>query len=217
MILRRTANAGVLLELDDVSVLLDGVCHRVDPYLETPAPLLQELLDNPPDLLAFTHEHEDHFHAGFASAYKKKTLRPILGPESLPLRGVQHQGIQVGDLQIQPVESRHIGKNTNLTQHRSYLIRGSKTIFFLGDASPLQWKNWRITLKPDVIMVPFAYATNETGWEMVRRLQPETVVVLHMPLESNDPVGLWPMVRGTTVGEQKIRILIPQMGEAFEL
>ena len=36
MELRRTANAGVLLKLDDVEILLDGVCQEVKPYLATP-------------------------------------------------------------------------------------------------------------------------------------------------------------------------------------
>ena len=36
MEIRRTANAGVLLKLDGVRILLDGLCDRVEGYLPTP-------------------------------------------------------------------------------------------------------------------------------------------------------------------------------------
>ena len=36
MEIRRTANAGVLLKLDGVSILMDGVCREVKPYPATP-------------------------------------------------------------------------------------------------------------------------------------------------------------------------------------
>ena len=61
MRIRRTANAGVLLTLDTITILLDGVCQQVHPYLPTPAEIRSELLENAPDIVAFTHEHQDHF------------------------------------------------------------------------------------------------------------------------------------------------------------
>ena len=60
MLIRRVSNAGVLLELDGVKLLLDGFCKSVGPYMATPNKIREELLLDPPDLLAFTHEHEDH-------------------------------------------------------------------------------------------------------------------------------------------------------------
>ena len=43
MQIRRTANAGVLLTLDNVSILLDGVCRVYSPYLAPPPAVLEEL------------------------------------------------------------------------------------------------------------------------------------------------------------------------------
>ena len=40
----RTANAGGLLELDGMAVLLDGICGGVGPYLPTSPALLEELV-----------------------------------------------------------------------------------------------------------------------------------------------------------------------------
>ena len=61
MEIRRTANAGVLLTLDDVKILLDGVSREVKPYPATPPKIKQELLSCPPDVVLFTHDHPDHF------------------------------------------------------------------------------------------------------------------------------------------------------------
>ena len=60
MEIQRTANAGVLLKLDGVSILLDGLSDRIEPYVETPAAMAKALQKDPPDLLVFTHNHGDH-------------------------------------------------------------------------------------------------------------------------------------------------------------
>ena len=67
MLLQRVSNAGVLLQLDGVKLLLDGFCSAVGPYLATPVSIRDQLLADPADVLAFTHEHEDHFHAALAT------------------------------------------------------------------------------------------------------------------------------------------------------
>ena len=51
MEIQRTANAGVLLKIDGVSILLDGLADRVEGYLPTPAQMAERLLENPPDIL----------------------------------------------------------------------------------------------------------------------------------------------------------------------
>ena len=58
MKITRTANAGVLLELDGIKMLLDGVCREVTPYPATPDAIKTELSNNYPDLVAVTHCHE---------------------------------------------------------------------------------------------------------------------------------------------------------------
>ena len=50
MEIQRTANAGVLLKIDGVSVLLDGLCDGVEGYLPTPPAIAENLLQ---DLLGF--------------------------------------------------------------------------------------------------------------------------------------------------------------------
>ena len=141
MEIRRTANAGVLLKLDDVSILLDGVCGAVAPYLATPDTLREALTACPPDAIAFTHDHADHFDADFGSAFQKKNLRPVFGPESLPLKDVVTEASVVGSVRITPVSSKHIGAVGKRCRHVSFILEGSRCVWFLGDATPLQWQN----------------------------------------------------------------------------
>ena len=205
----RTANAGVLLNLDGIRILLDGFCDGFGPYLATPLAIREELLKDAPDLLAFTHAHEDHFSEALVSQYRNQTLRPILGPENLPFRTTS-KGVAIGGVSIQPVKSRHIGKEYQNTPHVSYAIRGSKSIWFLGDAAPSQWSDTKE--RADVAIVPFAYALSESAWKMTCSLA-EMVVLVHMPLREHDPDGLWSQVERITDGTLPGKLLIPAIGE----
>lgn len=207
--LLRTANAGVLLTMDGVTLLLDGVCRELSPYLATPAPLREQLEMQLPDILAFTHCHKDHYDHAFATAYQEKTLRPVFGPESLPCGGKTEPAV-VKNVRITPVCSRHIGKVQDA--HMSFILQGSQCVWFVGDASPAQWLRWTQGPKPDVLIAPYACALSPSVWKATQALA-KTVVLLHLPLRSNDPDGLWPMV-DAVVGEDR-NVCIPKVGEVF--
>lgn len=211
MEIQRTANAGVLLKLDGVTILLDGLCDRIEPYMETPVYMAQEITKDPPDLLAFTHGHSDHFSEALVSEYRKQNLRPILGPESLPY-GTEHRAMQIGDVKITPTISRHLGKTDPGLQHVSYLIEGSRCIFFAGDAAPQQWKGREMPL--DVLIAPYAYANTVSTWQWCKNVA-KTVVLLHLPEKTNDPTGLWQQVAEVTGLPECLRI--PDLGERIIL
>lgn len=183
----RTANAGVLLEIDGVSILLDGVCETLHPYLGTPISVKNSLIENMPDVLAFTHKHPDHYDNAYENLYSKKTLRSVLGPESLTF--YKENGVEISS-----VLTRHIGKTD--IPHLSYIIKGSSTVWFMGDATPLCLKN--ITLpKPDLLIVPFAYAITPSAWRLVKETGAKRILLVHMPLEKDDTEGLYKMVEDT--------------------
>jgi len=209
MEIQRTGNAGVLLRLDGVSILLDGLCDRVEGYLPTPSAIAQQLLDNPPDLLAFTHYHKDHCSRALLSPYHKENLRPILGPESL-LEG----SVQVGEVTVTPVASRHLGKIEPGMEHVSYIITGSQCVWFMGDAAPSQWKNRTDLPKADVLIAPYAYANTQAAWNMARSLA-EKVVLLHLPERDKDPYQLWSGVEITT--RNAPNLWIPTLGETITI
>ena len=213
MLISRVSNAGVLLELDGVKILLDGFCTGHGPYLATPAPIRERLLASPPDVLAFTHGHEDHFDAQAAEQYHKQTLRPVLGPENLPY-GTSTRGIACGWVSVLPIKSRHIGKEYFHIPHVSYDIEGSKTVWFLGDAVPSQWHG--IDRKCHVLIAPFAYALSDSAWRMTCALA-DTVVLVHMPLREHDPAQLWPQVEAVTGKYCPVKLSIPEIGEVIEI
>ena len=190
--------------MDGMSILLDGVCKKIAPYEETPMSIRKELEGNFPDIVAFTHIHGDHFDRGYAELYEKETLRSALGPESFVFKnfGVTLTGIP----------TRHIGKFD--IRHISIIIEGSKTIWFMGDASPSEWKNKESLKKPDVVIVPFAYANTETAWKITKSLGAETIILTHMPEREKDSFGIWEAVE-SVIGNEKV--LIPQIGETVEV
>ena len=209
MEIQRTANAGVCLKMDGVSILLDGLVDRVEGYLPTPAAMADQLLADMPDALVFTHYHPDHCSEALLLPYRKQNLRPIYGPESL-YRGV----IRVGDVTITPVESRHIGKTEPGLQHVSYILQGSKCIWFFGDAAPLQWQKHTDLPRPDVLIAPFAYANTKAAWDFTCSLA-KNVVLLHLPERTKDPYGLWESVDAATAQNTSVNLWIPQMGETI--
>ena len=207
MEIQRTANAGVLLKLDGVSILLDGLCEGAQGYLPTPPDISAQLLKEMPDLLAFTHNHPDHCSEALLLPYRKQNLRPILGPESLYMGAVR-----VGEVTVTPVASRHLGKAEPGLHHTSFIIQGSRCVWFLGDAAPMQWKGRAELPKPDLIIAPYAYGNTKASWELTRSLT-DKVILLHLPDRKNDPYHLWESVENT-VGEVSAEILrIPQIGE----
>lgn len=213
MELRRTANAGVLLTLDGVTVLLDGVCRELEPYMGTPAAERRAIEACPPDILAFTHGHMDHFDRAFARALYEKNLRPILGPESLLKEGTCQTPVTVGGVTVTPIRTRHVGAAGKDTPHMSFLIRGSKTVLFTGDASPVVWKSQE---RVDVLIAPYAYATVPGGWKVADTLA-DTLVLLHLPERERDPYRLWEMVENTTAQYPGPKLLIPQMGQPLRI
>lgn len=206
--LLRTANAGVLLTMDGVNILLDGVCCEVKPYLVTPEPLRKQLEGQLPDILAFTHSHADHYDHAFATAYQQKTLRPVFGPESLPCGGKAEAAV-VKNVRIASVPSRHIGKAQE--EHVSFILQGSQCVWFVGDAAPTQWLRREDLPKPDVLIAPYAYALTASAWKTTCALA-DKVVLLHLPLRENDPAGLWPMVDGV-LADSVQPALLPELGQ----
>ncbi len=201
----RTANAGVLIEAEGIRLLLDGVCPALSPYEGTPQAIKDELCLQSPDVVMFTHYHDDHYDEDFSINYKNKTLRPVYGPE-FPLFG------KVGDVSIKGIQTRHIGK-TDIA-HVSYVINGEKCIWFMGDASPLDARNIDAP-KPDVLIIPYAYVTSQAAWNITKSLSAEKIILVHMPPRENDPYSLWQAVQ-ETVGDMSL-LLIPEIGENIEI
>lgn len=213
MEIKRTANAGVLLTLDGTTVLLDGVSREIVPYLATPECVRNALLQSPPDALCFTHQHADHYDAAFVSEYLQKTAGPILGPADIPF--CRQETVQLQGLRIRQIPSRHIGKQEPIG-HVSFIIEGSQCVWFMGDASPLQWRDRTDLPKPDILIAPYAYATG-SGWQVSRSLGAGNIVLLHLPERKKDIYSLWDAVEAAVGQAEMEHLLIPEMGERLEV
>ena len=213
MEIQRTANAGVLLRLDEITILLDGVCREVKPYPATPQVLRKALLQLPADVVAFTHAHEDHCDESFISDYLQTSAGPVLGPADIP--NCSTESLRIGNVSVTPVESHHMGK-TEPIGHRSYVIQGSKCIWFMGDTTPLHWLNRTDLPKPDVLIAPYGFAIGR-GWEITKALNPGVLVLLHLPERKADPYDLWGSVERTVGKEKHPAVLVPCMGERIRL
>ena len=211
MQIQRTANAGILLELDGKRMLLDGVCQGVGPYLPTPASIQTMLLQQSPGALIFTHSHPDHYDGLFVAHYMQNTAGPVLGPADIPW--ANPDAFRLDTIQITPIPTRHIGKADNCAHH-SYVVQGSRCLWFLGDASLLDWQKNADVPKPDVIVAPFGFLIGR-GWAYCKSLGVKTVVVVHMPLRENDPYGLWQQLEQTLDDSSGVQVLIPEIGQSI--
>ena len=208
---RRTANAGVLLTLDGVTVLLDGVCRQSSGYFGTPDGEKDALIACPPHITAFTHGHLDHFDRAFAQTMYHKTLRSILGPEGLLKEGCICEPMVVEGVKVSPIPSRHIGKAGQEVAHVSYLIEGSKRVLFTGDAAPVQFRGYEV----DVLIAPYAYAITSSSWNLAGQIA-EDLILLHLPRRECDPDGLWHAVE-ETVKTPGPRLHIPMISQIVEI
>lgn len=210
MILTRTANAGILLALDSVSILFDGVSREGTAYPATSDDMQDTLIKVKPDVLCFTHVHPDHYDPEFAKRYKREVGGLVIEPDEATTK----KTLQVGSVKITPVSSRHIGKVGVDVPHASYIVEGSTCIWFMGDAAVLQWKNRSDLPKPDVLIIPFAYATTTTSWEITKSLGAKQIVIVHMPDKAADPYQLWHSVETTICYDVSMEVWIPDIGES---
>lgn len=205
--LTRTANAGVLLCMDGKKILLDGVCGSVPPYLSTPESVKTALIQAYPDLVAVTHRHEDHCDPSFEEGYRRATGRPVIDPS------FSDEKVTVGGVTLHVIPSRHIGKAD--CDHVSFVLEGSHCVWFLGDASPNQWKSREALPRPDVLICPYAYASTQASWRMTQSLGAKKIVLLHLPVPEEDPFGLWAAV--TQIIGENSAVFIPEMKEFAEI
>ena len=120
-----------------------------------------------------------------------------------------------GPVRITPVSSKHIGAVGKRCRHVSFILEGSRCVWFLGDATPLQWQNCQELPKLDVMIAPYAYASSPMGWHITKQLNPKLLVLLHLPFRNEDPAGLWPAVEQTIGTDRSVRVLVPELGQTI--
>ncbi len=210
----RTSNAGGLLELDGVQVLLDGVSTPDNGYVVTPPDMMGWLVHRSISVAASSHSHPDHFAPEFLRRLSNVIL---LGPEdvaqALPERIVLEDEIRIRRVKVLPVASPHQGADPGVP-HLNYIIQGiGLCIWFMGDADPFQWPDAEIGLPlPDVLIAPFAFSGSEEAWGAVARLAPQLLILTHLPYRTMDPEHHWAAAEAILAAHPEQRSVIPVLG-----
>ena len=206
MKIKRTANAGVLIDISGETFLIDGVCGEVFPYIKTPQHIRDEIIADYPDNVLFTHLHDDHYDDAFKKEYEKATLRSVIGPESLCSVGLK-------GAEIISVPTRHIGKSD--FPHTSFVISKNESVWFMGDVSSLAFKEFEGYKAPDLLIVPYACVNTPSSLKATKSIGAKKIVVLHLPMRENDEYNLWDAVEKCIENEENI--FIPEIGEILNL
>jgi L-ascorbate metabolism protein UlaG (beta-lactamase superfamily) len=109
------------------------------------------------------------------------------------------------------VACRHIGAAGREVEHCGFVVKGSQCLWFTGDSAPTAWRGKDLP-KPDVLVVPYAYANTPASWHLTQSFGAKKIVLLHMPPKDNDPAGLWPAVESAA---DITKLQTPQMGETL--
>ena len=91
--------------------------------------------------------------------------------------------------------------------------QGSQCLWFTGDSPPTAWRGKDLP-KPDVMVVPYAYANTPESWALTCSFGAKIIVLLHMPPREDDPAGLWQAVESVADPE---KLQMPQINEILSL
>ncbi len=204
MEIKRTANAGVLIKTNGTSVLLDGICNPPLPYLAIPNEIKNEIISCLPNIVGFTHTHNDHFDNEFAEYFSKITGEKVIMTPNIC--------VQKGNVKVMSVKTRHLGKSD--VAHISFVVMAeNKCIWFSGDAAPVSLLGQSDLPKPDILIVPFAYVNTASSFNNTLKSGAKEIIVVHMPSKENDIYNIYQSVENVVNGNKSIRI--PKIGETI--
>ena len=160
-----TANAGVMIQINENAVLLDALSHDHDlVYAQTPETLASQIINGLPpferiDAILYTHLHRDHFSASLTEQFMAKHTKSklFIGNHvietlksnvrfQLALRSenviLLKQDLETHNdtnaFTIVAIKTKHMGEEFSSVQHYMYHIEmGGVTILFLGDTEPM--------------------------------------------------------------------------------
>lgn len=214
IVIRHTANAGVLIDIGKNSFGVD-VFSR-DPeglYPDTPAELKAELLNEIErgriEALLFTHGHGDHFCLeDVTEALNRNPALTIISTDeviellrtdapfakqlfAIPSEEKGNVRIQFPSGFLEVFNSKHMGKAYTEVQNLVFLLEiEGKRIVLSGDAWPEPELFARIgawSLKPDLLVIPFPLMGLPSNRRMLRRyLNPMHILALHLPRPEMD-------------------------------
>lgn len=200
------SNAGIIFDVDGRQIGIDCLCRDSSKlYQDTPLQIREQLK---PDILIFTHEHEDHFCAEYVKeAWEKNPKLEIysttavverlkeIGVPSINLKEVQDgDALKLNDMQICFKETVHEGEQYSAVKNLTLLMeKEDEKIVVTGDAMPcaeLFEKIGEWSKKVDWLYAPFPYVgLRSTRKLMIEHLDIQNIFALHLPLKEADVQG----------------------------
>ncbi|MBQ8592379.1 MAG: MBL fold metallo-hydrolase [Lachnospiraceae bacterium] len=200
------SNAGIVLEVGDKTIGIDCLCRdSAKLYMDTPTEIREKFN---PDILIFTHEHEDHFCAEYVKEaweknqgiliYSTKETIEVLREMDIPsvnLRQVSGgDELVMGDLHVTFMHSVHEGEQYAHVQNLTLLIKiGDKRLVITGDAMPCKELFEQISVwskQVDWLFAPFPYVGLLSTRKLIAEyLDVKNIFVLHLPRKEADAQG----------------------------
>lgn len=209
------ANAGVLLQYNNVTLLIDGIQRSEGvPFSGLPLNIWETILERTPpffkiDALLFTHLHPDHFSADMTEKYLRfypntKLLAPIEILDSEETRSIallsqnsvffsnstdDEPYVLAPDVTVRAILTKHLGKRYENTKHFCYLISmGEKNLLFTSDVDYISETLSQVRNIPICaeFINPLFFHAITTKTFFRGQLSAENICIYHLPFENDD-------------------------------
>ncbi len=168
------------------------------------------------DVMLFTHHHAEHFDATSVCEILKNNrltqlictftvmerLKEAANFDPIIVSQVHEFEIpfsdsimaRIKDISFEVISIQHDGKNYNDVENFSYYFEfGGKTFLHLGDSAPVieNFEDADMFKRDiDVLLAPFPYIALRAGREIINKLNPRRVIIIHLPNKELDK-GNW--------------------------
>ena len=228
----QVVNAGVLISADNKKILIDGI-HSTNSYewSSIDEKLMNQIIHTNKDfhninLLLFSHQHCDHFNREKTFEYIKYNHIEKLAICDLYNEELNNCGIleelktdfnEVGiiddnEIKITYFKTKHLKSEQFGINHYSFIINiRNISILYMGDAD---FNNEEIfaplnDCKIDIIIAPFIIATHKTGKTFINKVNPNLLILNHLPGKEDDKYNY------RILTEKSIVRNLPSMPEAI--
>lgn len=197
------SNAGIIFDVDGKQIGIDCLCKDSSKLYQDTSPQIREELK--PDILIFTHEHEDHFCVEYVEeAWERNPNLQIYSTqraiEQLKLENIASTNVkqvdegditQIDNFRIEFLETIHEGEQYAYIPNLTLLIKlEDKHLVVTGDAMPCKELFEKISAwSPhiDWLFAPFPYVgLRSTRKLMKEHLDIKNIFVVHQPRKEAD-------------------------------
>ena len=213
------SNAGVLLQMNDKKILIDGLCNSdIAMYKGTPQQIYQQVIQSVPpfdniNLMLITHHHSDHFDVDLTCDFLRNSQNTVVVSTSKVISEIRKvlsdfndeqlialnpsvhsiQEVIANGIDIEVISMTHFGNEFSSVDNFAYLIRDRFSVLHVGDAAAI-YENYQgldLTKKEiDLLIAPFTYISLHSARQIIREyINPQKIAIVHLPHKELDRDG----------------------------